>query len=210
MSKEQKEALEKVVSLGICEDFYLAGGTAIFIKYGHRFSEDFDYFSFPEKRFDSFSLSRQVDKIKAVKWLYQGKDTLIFLLNKIKFSFFEYSYPLLEKPEKNKELGIFIASDKDIACMKAVAIAQRGSKKDFFDLWFLMKKYNWNLKALKEMIEKKYKNLDFSIVLKSLVYFEEARNEVYEDIEPYWEEVEEFFKESVKEYLKIAKEHSNE
>ena len=94
--------------------------------------------------------------------------------------------------------------------MKAVAIAQRGSKKDFFDLWFLMKKYNWNLKALKEMIEKKYKNLDFSIVLKSLVYFEEARNEVYEDIEPYWEEVEEFFKESVKEYLKIAKEHSNE
>ena len=200
MSKEQKEALKKVVSLGICEDFYLAGGTALLIRYGHRYSEDFDFFSFPEKKFDSFSLSRQIDKLEGVKWLYQGKDTLIFLLDGIKFSFFEYPYPLLESPEKNKELGIFIANDRDIACMKAVAVAQRGSKKDFFDLWFLMKRYGWNLKDLKEMIERKYKNLDFSIIVKSLVYFDDARKEIYEDIEPYWKEVEEFFKKQVKEY----------
>ncbi len=202
LSEEQKIALEKVISSGICENFYLAGGTALLIKYGHRFSEDFDFFSFPEKRFDSFSLSRRIDKLKDVKWLYQGRDTLIFLLSKIKFSFFEYSYPLLEEPKKDKEFRIFIASDKDIACMKAVAIAQRSSKKDFFDLWFLMKKYKWSLKDLKGMIGKKYKNLDFSIILKSLVYFEEARNEMYEDIEPYWKGIEEFFKEHVKEYLK--------
>lgn len=171
------------------------------IRYGHRFSDDFDFFTFPEKPFDSFSISRQIDKLSRVRWLYQSKDTLIFLLDGIKFSFFEYRYPLLENPEKNNDLGIFIAGDKDIACMKAVAIAQRGSKKDFYDLWFLMRKHGWDLKELEKLVKKKYRNIDFSIIVKSLVYFEDAREEVYEDIEPYWEEVEEFFKRKVKEYL---------
>jgi len=201
LSKEQRKALENVVGLGISKDFYLAGGTALLIRYGHRFSEDFDFFSFPQMSFDSFSLVRQIDKLSSVKWIYQSKDTLIFLTQGIKFSFFEYRYPLLEEPEKDKELGIFIARDKDIACMKAIAIAQRGSKKDFYDLWFLMKKYKWDLKELEKLIKRKYTNIEFSIIVKSLVYFEDAREEVYEDIEPYWEEVEKFFKRKVKEYL---------
>ncbi|RUM28019.1 MAG: hypothetical protein DSY32_04845, partial [Aquifex sp.] len=172
LSKKQRIALEEVVSLEICDNFYLAGGTALLIRYGHRFSEDFDFFSFPQKSFDSFSLIRQIDKLSSVKWIYQSKDTLIFITQGIKFSFFEYHYPLLEEPEKDKELGIFIAKDKDIACMKAVAIAQRGSKKDFYDLWFLMKEHKWDLKELEKFVKKKYTNIEFSIIVKSLVYFE--------------------------------------
>jgi len=65
----------------------------------------------------------------------------------------------------------------------------------------MMKKYKWDLKELEKLIKRKYANIEFSIIVKSLVYFEDAREEIYEDIELYSEEVEKFFKKKVKEYL---------
>jgi predicted nucleotidyltransferase component of viral defense system len=43
-------------------------------------------------------------------------------------------YPLI-KPFKNFTGLLQIASIEDIACMKAVAISQRGEKKDFYDMY---------------------------------------------------------------------------
>jgi len=48
----QKESLKKVRDLSFTEYFYLAGGTALALKYNYRFSEDFDFFLFPEKSFN--------------------------------------------------------------------------------------------------------------------------------------------------------------
>ena len=63
-------------------------------------------------------------------------------------------------------------TDKDIAAMKLNAIAGRGSKKDFIDLFFLLKKY-----SLKEMISfynQKYTDGSEFMVQKSLTYFDDA------------------------------------
>ena len=210
LTELQKITLKELVKTSVLCDFYLAGGTALLIRYGHRFSEDFDFFLFPEKTFDSFSISRKIDEIGGqnkinVRWQYQSKDTLVFFICEgercVKFSFFEYKYPLIEKPEWKDDLNIFIADDKDILCMKLVAVAQRGSKKDFFDVWFLMRKHSFTLKDTQELLKRKYENLDFSVVLKSLVYFEDAENESYEDIDPFWNNIKEFFKNEVRRYM---------
>ena len=189
LTELQKRTLEKLVKTSAVSDFYLAGGTALLVRYGHRFSEDFVFFCFPEKIFNSFSISRKIDKLgSSVRRQYQSKDTLIFFVCEgercVKFSFFEYKYPLIENPEWDSGLRIFIAHDIDILCMKLVAVAQRGSKKDFFDVWFLMRKYNLNLEDIRKLLVRKYENLNFSIILKSLIYFEDAESEIYEDIEP--------------------------
>ena len=40
LKEKQREALEKLVKSGITEGFYLAGGTALLIRYGHRESDE--------------------------------------------------------------------------------------------------------------------------------------------------------------------------
>ena len=138
LKEKQRKTLEKLQSLDILSNFYLAGGTALLIKYDHRPSEDFDFFLFPERDFkvDSYEKSIITAFPEEVKIIYRDKETLIFTLNDVKFFLFQYPYPLLEKPETF--IGILIAGDKDIACMKAYAINGKGLKKDFFDLWMLI------------------------------------------------------------------------
>lgn len=190
----QIESLGEVVNTGITKNFYLAGGTAITIKYGHRFSEDFDFFTFPETKFNVVDMTIDLDAHLRLEYLNQSKTTLIFTNKGVKFSFFDYKYKVLENPVFFDNFGVYIASDMDIAAMKVVAVAQRGSKKDFFDLWFLMKRNFWSLETLRDITVKKYPNFNFDRVgLKSLIYFEDAEREIFPDIEPFWQEVKEYF-----------------
>lgn len=59
------------------EDFYLAGGTALALQFGHRDSIDFDFFS--SRSFSTEELFRKVEKIlvghKILK-IGEAKDTL--------------------------------------------------------------------------------------------------------------------------------------
>jgi hypothetical protein len=61
---------------------------------------------------------------------------------------------------------------EDIAAMKLNAIMGRGSKKDFIDLYFLLKKFS--LKEIFDFYTDKYTDGSKFLVLKSLVYFTDA------------------------------------
>jgi len=204
LNKKQRITLELVVKSGVTKNFYLAGGTALTIKYGHRISEDFDFFLYPDKKIDFLKLLSKIEgmaKDVSLEVEELTKDTLIFYLDGIKFSFFEYSYPLL-RPASTMSIGnncIMIASDPDISAMKAIAIIQRGEKKDFYDLWFLMQKNKWGINDICNFCKHKYQRLfPVRTFLKSIVYFEDAERSKIPDIEPYWEEVKDLFKREIK------------
>ncbi|QTA38531.1 nucleotidyl transferase AbiEii/AbiGii toxin family protein [Thermosipho ferrireducens] len=199
LKEKQRKTLEILLSLDILSDFYLAGGTSLLIKYDHRPSEDFDFFLFPEKSFklDIYEKSLQKYHLENFKIIYKDNGTLLFTLNGVKVSLFHYPYSLLEKPGKID--GVFIASDKDIACMKASAISSKGLKKDFFDLWILIQIHNWELKDLINMLKTKYKEYNTSIFVKSLTYFEDAeKNKDFQIIETNWDKIKKFFRDFVK------------
>ncbi|WP_241498797.1 nucleotidyl transferase AbiEii/AbiGii toxin family protein [Fervidobacterium thailandense] len=184
------KTLENLSKLEIFRDFYLAGGTALFLKYEHRPSYDLDFFLLPDKSFSNIyeSTLRNYD----VEFSYVDSSTIIFFLNGVKVSLFEYKYPLIGITSKIG--GIVLCSDEDIACMKMIAISQRGLKKDFYDLWFLIKKYNWSLENLVSMLRKKYEKYNPMIFLRALVYFEDAeKNKDIEEVEKSWEEIKSFF-----------------
>ena len=87
--------------------------------------------------------------------------------------FVEYNFELIE-PIKIID-GIRLVSKKDIAAMKLNAIAGRGSKKDFVDVYQLLKEF-----TLTEMLSyyiQKYPNGSEFMVLKSMLYFDDADNE---------------------------------
>jgi predicted nucleotidyltransferase component of viral defense system len=104
------------------------------------------------------------------------KDTLIVFLKNVQVSFFFYHYPLL-KPVIQKN-GLSIASVKDISAMKMISIIQRGLKKDFVDLWAIIRQTEYSLKDIFSFCKKKYGSaFSESIALKALIYFKDAEEE---------------------------------
>ncbi|MBI5327879.1 MAG: hypothetical protein HZB80_06265 [Deltaproteobacteria bacterium] len=59
------------------------------------------------------------------------------MVNEVKVSMLYYPYPFLDKKLHWK--GVDIAGIIDIAAMKVMAIAQRGAKRDFVDLYLILK-----------------------------------------------------------------------
>jgi len=93
----------------------------------------------------------------------------------VKLSFFYYEYRLLF-PLIDFE-NINLADARDISAMKIDAISSRGSKKDFIDIYFLMKKYG--LPDIIDFFMEKYSEVKYNKlhILKSLNYFEDAEKE---------------------------------
>lgn len=61
---------------------------------------------------------------------------------------------------------------KDIACMKVDAIMGRGRKKDFYDLYFLLK--HFSLMEIMKWYSEMFQHTTLFHVYKSLTWFEDA------------------------------------
>ncbi len=208
LTGQQRKTLEQLVTSGLTEGFYLTGGTALAIRHAHRVSEDFDFFSYPDAGdFASMAFLKKLQALKGDMLTYQA-NTVKALINKVHCSWFTYPYKLLTPPEKVTIEGkhLDIATDEDIAASKVIAICQRGAKKDFFDLHFLMKIHDLDLNDIFSLIQEKYSLDDtwFAIPMKALIYFEDCRDEQIHIAhgvkldDRAWRGIEDFFKEQVR------------
>jgi predicted nucleotidyltransferase component of viral defense system len=184
MLKILKTQLAQVLRCNLLpQNSYLAGGTAVYLYLKHRISIDIDFFTstnFISENF--FYLMKQC--VKNIDLELMEKDTIILYISKekIKFSLFFLPYPLLAElqPFTIENNTCMLASQNDIEAMKAVAICQRGSAKDFVDLYFLLKNTNHNFNDILKMVIKKYDvNEDYEYHLKtSFIYFDDAEKEI--------------------------------
>ena len=94
---------------------------------------------FSSSDFSNDVLSGRLAKIGSYVKLSEQKNTLHGIVDDINISFLGYKYPLLENPAI--EGNMRIAGIKDIACMKLSAVISRGTKKDFADIFYILKKY---------------------------------------------------------------------
>ena len=171
ISQRALELLKELQALPLLDEFYLVGGTALALHFGHRISVDLDFFTSQE-----FNTSAFVDRLKesySIAILAQANNSLTLDVNSVKTDFIRHNYPLL-KPVLSIE-GIKIASVEDIAAMKLNSTMNRGSKKDFFDICELLNHYS--LQQLLTFHSEKYDFSSQMIVLKSLIYFEDAEKE---------------------------------
>jgi len=180
---------------------YLAGGTALSLQIGHRISVDLDFFT--RQEFNEKELSEKLSSIPkfvqdgTAKWTVWGK------ISQTKFSMFYYKYPLLEQTVQFE--GIQLASLADIAAMKIHAIEERGTRRDFTDVYFLSKKYP--LEDMLNFYQKKYSVLEdhFYSIFRALDYFEDAEQEHQMPkmlITVSWEEVKEYFRKEIRKLTK--------
>jgi hypothetical protein len=156
--------------------FYLGGGTGIALCLGHRHSIDLDWFS-GKRIADPLRLAQDIrDKGSPFVTGQIDRGTLHGTISGIRISFLEYRYPLLKPPISYSDYLCQIASLEDLACMKLSAIAQRGSKKDFLDVYALGLRH-LSLKNMLQLYRKKYSVQDTTHILYSLSFFDDADKE---------------------------------
>ena len=160
--------LKQLQSLGILSEMRLVGGTSLALQIGHRKSIDIDLFGNLSAAYDN--LMDELKTIGEVVPLKNSKNIHSLLVNDIKVDIVNYEYEWLTN--KITIDNIQLASIEDIAAMKLNAIIGRGSKKDFIDLFFILK--NYSLATLMDFYTKKYNDGSTFLVLKSLTYFEDA------------------------------------
>ncbi|MFD2521519.1 nucleotidyl transferase AbiEii/AbiGii toxin family protein [Emticicia soli] len=188
--------LKELMQEPLLKDFYLVGGTALALQIGHRISVDIDLFT--NTPFDSVLLSAELKERYSFK---ENLNRVYFLqgqIKEIKVDVLKYPYkPLYELVEVE---GIRMVVLPDIASMKMAAITNRGRKRDFIDLYFLLKSYS--LKQIIEWYQQKY-DAEIFMLLQSLVYFEDADNDIDLNmiIPTNWEEIKTKIRLEVQEYL---------
>lgn len=186
-----RKLFDKLATTPWIADFYLAGGTALALQLGHRTSVDLDFFS--ETSFDESRLLPPLASIGILEVLQTAPQSIIGTLDGVKISFLEYRYPLLKAPTELDRVKI--ASIEDIAAMKLNALARRGTKRDFVDVYFIAKRQP--LSEQLRLFQTKYNSVGFNLVhlKKSLVFFEDAESEPMPAmlVPTEWREVKNFF-----------------
>lgn len=195
LNDDTQKNITIISELEFSKYFYLAGGTGCALHIGHRLSYDLDFFS--QEKFDLLQISRTLDNTADFIIDYSDKDTLIGKFNNTRISFIYYKYGLLK--DFSRLLKINIASLEDIGCMKIEAIAARGKKRDFMDLYFILRELKMESTDFFEIYKKKYMNEKYNEphILKSLAFFDDADNDPDLNmlIDTKWEQVKQFFRE---------------
>ena len=157
-------------------NYYLAGGTAVSIYFGHRQSVDLDWFT-TSSLSDPLHLAQML-RNEGVPFITENTDrgTLYGNIENVRLSFLEYHYGLLQPFVPWEAGNCHLASLDDLSCMKLAAVAQRGSRKDFIDVFMLVQQHK-PLPELLTLFQKKYQTHNITPVLLGLVYFDDAEEE---------------------------------
>ncbi|MEW6061123.1 MAG: nucleotidyl transferase AbiEii/AbiGii toxin family protein [Bacteroidota bacterium] len=189
LTQQQQKVLELLAPIVREQQFYLAGGTALALMLEHRRSVDFDFFIG-----QPFEPSTILNRLPHCEIRQQTRGTLTVALDSIQTSFFEYPHPLLEPV--NMTGMVPTAQIADIAAMKILAIAGRGSRKDFIDLYYIIQR-RYSLQQCLSFFTEKFQTIKIDIyhLMRSLTYFDDAESEIMPEmlIECNWEMIKKFF-----------------
>lgn len=170
--KTTQKAFSLLAAQSWIAPFYLAGGSALALQYNHRLSEDLDFFN-PNK-FDPKYIKQELTALGKFQPTLETGHSVTGTFNHAKVTFLYYRYPLLRPPVAQKAPHV-LAHPLDIGLMKIEAVAGRGLRRYFIDLYFICQKES-SLKTLLDLYPKKFGTEGTPIyhLLKSLCYFEDA------------------------------------
>jgi hypothetical protein len=179
--------------------YYLAGGTGLCMHLQHRRSVDLDLF-----RTETFDAGAMVADLESdgvhLASVTTSRATVHAEIDGVRTSLLCFPYPTLEVPELSPE-GVPVAGVRDIAAMKVEAIASRGARKDFYDLYFICQA-GLTLGQAMEAFEARFAsaNPDIYHRLRALTFFDDAERDPEADLlKPAdWAAVRSFFTVEVK------------
>jgi len=193
--------LKELMTLSSLQPFSLVGGTALSLRYGHRSSIDLDLFF--HKKFDHTQIIKELESVFGDKFVYKQQHTqfgIFCFIDDVKVDFVHFPHHPIGEMETIDSIRFY--SDDDISAMKIQAILGRAKKKDFWDLFELLKHYS--LQQIMDWHKQKYPSQMLAISIPhAITYFVDAE----ESEEPpsfknqTWEGVKKGIQKAVRDYL---------
>jgi hypothetical protein len=189
------DTLRRIQSQAELKETRLVGGTALALQLGHRYSIDLDVFGVWDQTLDSRKILGRCGETMEE---HSTENIKVYTVSGIKVDVVYYAVAWLKEPIDAD--GLRLAGMPDIAPMKLEAINSRGSKKDFVDLAFLLKRFS--LREILEWYRLKYPQGSEYLALRSLVYFDDAEDDpMPQMLKPMnWETVKTNVSKAVREY----------
>ena len=175
--------------------FYLAVGTALALRLGHRVSVDLDFFSETDELLDDSraEIAAALRKRRVVRVLEDVVGNLLLEIKGYHVGFFGYGYALLEPPDE--VAGVRVGSLADVGLMKLDAIVDRGARKDFYDAYFISRHIPLDRLLDQSPVKYPYTRGFGMMVLEGMADLDRADQQApVETIPPVaWEMIKEFF-----------------
>ena len=177
LPEKQRSALDELKPLSERFGLYLAGGTALTFHLGHRISNDLDLFSL-RPNLDLESARAGIAELEGIEVLSLTDAALRFRASGVPVDIVSYAHPLLNAPCEGPQ-GVATASVEDLATMKLSAVAQRGIRRDFWDLDEIFENGGVSLERALQSYVRRFgvQESDVYHVLRSLTYFGDADKE---------------------------------
>jgi hypothetical protein len=154
--------------------FFLAGGTGLAIRLGHRLSDDLDWFT--SSRFDAHvlldGLKALPEKPTAVR--QDGRQTVRAFYGSLETSFIVYEQvPSKVEILTAEDLQVPVADVELLAAMKAAAAHDRGARRDLVDVHAISRLPGWSVGRFVEH-GAKLLPLDEVQIARAISYFVDA------------------------------------
>lgn len=189
------QLLKELQALPFLQESRLVGGTSLALQLGHRNSIDLDLFG--AVQYTSEEIRQALSEKHTITVIKESPNINIYQIDGVKVDVVNYSYAWIDEPVRSEDFSL--AGVKDIAAMKIAAIIGRGTKKDFIDLFFLLRRFS--LQEILNLYMQKYPDGSMFIAMKSISYFDDAESDpmpvMFEEVR--WETVKETIRKAVSE-----------
>ena len=128
--------LELIGSCEFLHKYVLSGGSALALYLGHRKSEDLAFFTY-EDNFNKQEIFEYLKGFDDARILNQTHEQVDVLIGIVKVTFFNAKWSFL-KPEQPGQFNV--ATIESIAAMKVNVLFLRAKYRDYYDLYFLIKR----------------------------------------------------------------------
>jgi len=170
---DTKKVFDTLSKSSFINNYTLVGGTALSLQINHRLSEDLD-FIFDGELLNINSIKRSISSLfrysRVIK--QNHKYQIDFIINNTKVTFFTTDavlIPFSVKEHSFKYSKLNIANVDIIATLKMVALSQRNTIRDYYDLYFISK-YHTGLNNIIENTKKLFPNISPITYTETLVY----------------------------------------
>lgn len=164
--------LESVKNLGFC----LYGGTALALRFGHRESVDFDFFS--SRCIDKDSLVRHVPLLAHAIVIQDAPNTYVVLAappgsdEAVKLSFFGgFEFGRVDAPELTDDGVLLAASVRDLMATKLKVVFDRVEPRDYIDIAEMLGRGHTLALGINDALAL-FPRFSPGICLKTLAYFD--------------------------------------
>jgi len=175
-----KTVLQEVINkCSFLSKYVLVGGSALALHICHRKSEDLDFFTYSNS-FDKKEILNFIQHFDKKEIINQTDEQIDLLLNGVKVTFFNAGWSFL----KPKKVEVFnLATIEQIASMKVNVLFLRAKYRDYYDIYFLTKKY-MSLKDMFAVSEHIVEGVTFKLFAIALVYIDDIEDDNISYLEP--------------------------